>query len=146
MKKIIISFGILIMMCLVVGCGINCPSKPPKRAYFFNGGGYGMSYHVAAYRPASQLSHNPTACTKYEYISFHIYFDEYGTFNGDEIVWKNFQGGDIPFVENGEVQSNITITISKDKIVIKGFRNQIENGTYKIETSSPDSWGVPIDG
>ena len=141
MKKIV---SLLIGICfLFAGCGIVCGSKPPKRAYLFNDSGYGMPYHAAVYRPASELSHNPATCTKYEYYSFQLYFDHYGTLNGDEIIWKNFQGGEIPFVENGEVQSNITVTITKDKITISGFNDNTNNGEYPIEKLGPETWGVP---
>jgi hypothetical protein len=140
MKKIVL---VIVMILGIVGCGINCPSKPPKRAYVFNDGGYGMSYHVAVYVPASQLSHNLTACTKYEYDSFHMYVDHFGTLNGDEIIWKNFEGGEIPFAENGEVQSDITVKIFKDKIVLSGFKDNAENGVYKIETTPPDGSLIP---
>jgi len=143
MKKIIVSI-ILGISLLLVGCGALCGSKPPKRAYIFEEGAYGKVYHIGVYVPARLLSHNPTACSEYEYTSFHLYLDHLGEINGDEIIWKNFQGGDIPLEENGEIRSNIVVKILKDKVIFSGFNDNANNGEYTIEQSSPESWGVPL--
>ena len=142
MKKIVLT---TMMILGLIGCGVNCPSKPPRRAVFHENGDRGMMYHITIYIPYGQLSHSPQ-CTQYSYIPIHIYADSLGTLRGDEVIWDNGYGQDLPFQDNGDKKENIVLNISKEKIVIKGFRDNHQNGTYKVETSSPDSWGVPIDG
>ena len=144
MKKIIIGLSILAMMCLVVGCGVNCPSEPPKRAYFYKNGAYGMTYHLGIFPPYGELSHSG-GCTKYDYASSHLYMDKnHGEIRGDEIVWKNIFGEELPLEERGGVLSNISVTISNDSVTISGSPFESDNGVYKIETTPPNSWGVPI--
>ena len=143
MKKIMIGLGILIMMCLVVGCGVNCLSKPPKRAIMHNTGGMGMQYHFTIYIPGTGVQHSPS-CPTWTYGTIEIYSDNLGNQRGDEVLWNNIYG-EVGFSDYGENPHNIQLFLSKDKVLISGWADA-QNGTYKVETSSPDSWGVPIDG
>jgi len=136
MKKIIITC-LLGISFLLVGCGVGCESKPPKRAYFYEKGGYGMKYHIVVFRPASMLSHNPVACLEYEYYSSHLYVNSLGELNGNEIIWKNGQDTEMPFIDNGDIQSNITVTITKDSVTIRGFKEDAENGVYPVKKELP---------
>jgi len=106
-----------------------------------------MAYHVSYYFPLAILSHS-SLCTKYEYATTHMYMDHLGALTGDEIVWKNFEGGDIPFGERGESINNIRVSIDSNIVKVDGLVSvyQDENGIYKIETTSPDSWDTPIEG
>ncbi len=147
MKKIIIGLGILVMMCLMVGCGINCSSKPSKRAYIHNKGGLGMQYHFVLFEPSGKLSHS-AGCTEYEYIPLHVYVDNMHNVKGDEMVWRNPEGYEVPFAEFGENPEDIRLSINQNQINVSGLRDGYKNlnGAYKIEVSSPDSWGVSIGG
>lgn len=147
MKKIIILIASIFIAIGLVGC-LGCgDKKPPKRAYVHQGGGHGMAHHISYYFPLAILSHS-SPCTKYEYATIHMYMDHLGALTGDEIIWKNFEGQDVPFEERGESIDNIRVSIDSTKVMlsglVSGYKN--ENGTYKIETSSPDSWSTPIEG
>jgi len=146
MKFFLTIIGSIMIAMGLIGC-IGCDSKPPKRAYQHKNGGLGMQYHYVIFEPSGELSHSP-GCTKYEYIPLHIYVDDIGTVSGDSVVWKNPEGNEVPFEEQGENEKNIVLLITKDKIIVSGFLNGYKNlnGTYQIETSSPDSWGVSIGG
>jgi len=135
MKKISIILISLIMMIGLIGC-IGCDDKPSKRAYFHNNGGLGMQYHITIYEPYGQLSH-AVGCTKYEYIPLHIYTDNLGIMKGDAVVWKNPSGDDMPFSENGEDPSRITLNISKNSIIVHGFKSKNTNGKYKVKNTAP---------
>ena len=142
MKKIllliIIGFGI-------IGCGINCSGKPPKRAYFHQDKGYDMRYHISLYFSAPIGSHSVSVkCTEYEYVAIHIYVDDVGVVKGDSIIWKNGRGDEFPLEENGDQGENITVGITNDTVTVNGFQDNKINGTYKVETTSPDSWGEVI--
>jgi len=147
MKKILILMASIFVALGLIGC-LGCgDKKPSRRAYIHQGGGYGMQYHIAYYYPFASLSHG-SPCTKYEYVTTHMYMDHLGTLTGDEIVWKNFEGGDIPFGERGESIDNIRISIDSNIVKVDGLVSgyKDENGIYKIETTSPDSWDTPIEG
>jgi len=147
MKKIIILIASIFIAIGLVGC-LGCDDKKPsKKAYVHKGGGYGMAYHIAYYFPLAISSHS-SPCTKYEYATTHMYMDHLGALRGDEIVWKNFEGQDIPFEERGESIDNIRISIDSNIVKVDGLVSgyKDENGIYKIETTSPDSWDTPIEG
>ena len=140
MKKIllwtVICFGI-------VGCGMNCSGEPPKRAYNHQGGGYGMRYHYSIYIPSALSGHSPSVkCTKYEYAKIDIYTDDLGTITGDKVIWNNLYG-EVAFQDYGEDPKNITLHFSNEAVTISGW-SSANNGVYKIETTPPESWGVPI--
>ena len=144
--KWIVSF---LMVLGLVGCGpIGCKGKPPYRATLDENGRYGMRYHAVIYTISESGGLNPhnlsTSCKEYEYIPEHIYFDEFGTMNAEQVVWKNYMREDIPFSENGEIRSNVILNISTNAIGINGFKDNYLNQTYSIDTTSPESWGVPI--
>ena len=40
--------------------------------------------------------------------------DHLGTLRGDKIIWKNFEGHDVPFEENGE-------SIDSTKVILSGL-------------------------
>ncbi|RUM71190.1 MAG: hypothetical protein DSZ08_03385, partial [Sulfurovum sp.] len=90
MKKIVL---FIIMILGVVGCGTNCFSKPPNRAYFHQTGGYGMQYHISIYMPTALSPHSPTLkCSEYEYAKIDFYTDDLGQISGDRVIWKNLYG------------------------------------------------------
>lgn len=130
----VVSFGL-------IGCGVGCSNKPPKRAVMHENSGYGMTYHFSIYIPVSGLSHS-AKCSEYEYSKIDIYTDDLGTTTGDRVIWKSLYG-DLAFVDYGENPANITLSFSNEKVVISGW-SSINDGTYKIENTSPNSWGVPI--
>jgi len=146
MKFFLTITGSIMIAMGLIGC-IGCDSKPPKRAYQHKNAGLGMQYHYVIFEPSGELSHS-LGCTKYEYVPLHIYVDDIGNVSGDSIVWKNPEGNEVPFGEQKENEKNIILSITKDKIRVSGFLNGYKNlnGTYQIETSSPDSWGVSIGG
>ena len=139
MKKIITGLGVLVMMCLVVGCGINCSSKPPKIATIESNGGYGMQYHITIYVPTSFSSHNDI-CTKFGYDSVNLYLDKLGKLKGSDIVWKNFENYDFPFEENDVNIDDIRVIIESNNIKIYGIKGGLSemNGVYMIESSAPN--------
>ncbi len=139
MKKMLLYLAIGLGL---IGCGTECLNKPPKRAFVHANGGYNMIYHVSIYIPTSGISHNPTDCTGYEYAKIDIYTDDMGTVTGDKVIWKSLYG-DVGFKDYGVDPANITLVFSNKSVVIAGW-DRYHNGTYKIETTSPDSWGVPI--
>ena len=138
MKKIL--FFIMISLGFV-SCGVNCSGVPPKRAIMHESGGYDMTYYFSIYIPVSGLSHSPS-CPKYEYAKIDIYTDDLGMITGDKVIWKSLYG-DLAFEDYGEDPENITLQLSNEKVIISGW-SRINDGTYKVEISSPDSWGVPI--
>lgn len=147
MKKILILIGSILITIGLVGC-LGCgEKKPPKRAYMHQGGGYGMAYQISYYFPLAMLSHS-SPCKKYEYVTTHMYMDHLGTLSGDEIIWKNFEGQEIPFGERGESIDNIRVSIDSNTVKVDGLVSgyKDENGIYKIETTPPDSWDTPIEG
>jgi len=135
--------SLMIIGFYLAGCGVNCSGEPPKRAYSHQGGGYGMQYHISLYPPYASLSH-ALKCNEYEYLVIHIYTDDLGDIRGDRVIWKNNDGYDIPFDDNGDSKENITLMLSQKQIVVTGFKNNRDNGTYKVDDGPPDSWGVPI--
>jgi hypothetical protein len=138
--KYILSF---IMVLGLIGCGINCSGKPPKRAYIHQVGGYSMQYHYSIYIPSAKSGHSPSVkCSEYEYSKIDIYTDDLENVRGDAVIWKSLYG-DLAFEDYGENPANITLDFSTEKVIISGW-SSINDGTYKVETSSPDSWGIPI--
>jgi len=104
-----------------------------------------MMYHLGIFPPYGNLSHSSGVCTQYVYASSHLYMDKnHGTLRGDEIVWKNIFGEDLPIEERGGILSDIRVTISKDSVTISRSSLESDNGIYKIESTPPNSWGVLI--
>lgn len=139
MMKIIIT---MVTIFILGGCGI-CDDEPPKRAIIVEDNRYGMTYHIQVYVPFSGLSHG-LGCTKYEYVLINIYSDILGQLDGDEILWKNSDGNEWPFVENGDREENIKVFITKSSVTISGFTNNRVNGNYKVVTTDPNSWNISI--
>jgi len=95
--------------------------------------------------PAALSPHSPTLkCSEYVYSKIDFYTDDLGQINGDKVIWKNSYG-DVNFSDYGEDPAKIRLYFSKEKVAVSGW-NSYNDGTYKVETTSPDSWGVPIDG
>ena len=100
-----------------------------------------MQYHVAVYMleyPGGQPY----------YVKVNMYMDYLGTIRGNDILWKNYNGDDVALEEAGEDLNDVRVIIDEHTVEIKGFVQDGYadiNGKYRIETSSPDSWGVPID-
>jgi len=138
MRKLIV-IGLIILG--LTACGINCSGKPPKRAYIHSTGGMGMQYHVSIYIPGSGVQHSPR-CPSYDYAKIDIYTDSLGNLRGDEVIWNNSYG-EVGFTDYGIDPKNIQLLLSSDKVVVTHW-DDVHNGTYKVETSSPASWGVSI--
>ena len=136
MTKILI---ILVSLFMIIGLGgcIGCEKKPSKQAYFHSNGGLSMQYHITIYEPYGKLSHG-IGCTEYEYIPIHIYTDELGKMKGGEVIWRNPDGEEMPFLENGENPAQITLNISKSNISVYGFKSKNTNGMYKVGTIPPE--------
>ena len=138
-------FLIIWLSFLVVGCGMFCSSEPPRRAIIEGNGGYGMQYHFILYNPLGDAKHNTPElkCIKYRYATSHIYTDSLGSQNGSSIIWKSSQ--DFEMISQNVLDSAYFV-FGDETIQISGLKGSDEyyNGTWKIEKSSPDSWGVPI--
>lgn len=141
MKKILMVLSSLILIFGLIGCGSHKKKIIPNRATVDVNGGYGMQYHVAIYMleyPGGQPY----------YVRVNIYMDYLGTVKGNDILWKNYNGDDSALEEGGEDLSNVRVIINEDIVEVQGFVQEGYadiNGKYTIETSSPDSWGVPYD-
>jgi hypothetical protein len=146
MKKVI---AITVIILGLIGCSINCPSMPPKRAVMHQGGGMGMQYYFTLYLPMEGTSHSPTLkCPKQEYQVTHVYTDDLGTVQRENLIWKiRLYGNEYrPIPETDVAQSQTTLTFTKKDVIVQGLTGNFEiyNGTYKIETSSPESWGIAL--
>jgi hypothetical protein len=138
MKKILL---MIIVSLGLVSCGINCESKPPKRAIMHQLGGMGMQYHFSIYIPGSGIQHS-AKCPSYDYAKIDIYADNLGSLRGDEVIWNNSYG-EVNFTDYGENPHNIQLILSAKQVVISNWTSS-NNGTYEVEDTPPDSWGVPI--
>ena len=146
MKKIIL---MLVLLFGLVGCGVICPSKPPKRAVMHNAGGMGMRYHFVMYEPVGDAGHTPSLkCTKYEYGRSHIYVDDLGLVDGDSIIWVASYQGQTSEMIPVDIKKSAHFRFERKEISITGLSGGYEylNGIWRIETSSPSSWGIPITG
>jgi len=146
--KTIWTLLISIMMSIgLSGCTCN-DKKPPHRAFYNKTSNYGMQYHITLYEAFQDGGAHSIQCGDWHYIPTHIYTDRLGVIEGDEIIWKNLDGQEFPFEENGMSASEVHLNITKKSIEVQGFTyksgNDTMNGTYRVEVSSPDSWGVPI--
>ena len=142
MKKIVLT---TMMILGLVGCGpLGCDSEPPARATLDENGGYGMRYHFTIYDVTGDANPHAIRCTSYEYITSEIYTDDLGIVNGSQVIWKNKLGGSD--METEEKMKELTFTFSQQLLRVDGYKNEYTylNISYKVETSSPDSWGVPI--
>jgi hypothetical protein len=139
-------FILIIISVLLVGC--NCNQDTPMRVIKHNTGGKGMMYHYTLYTPQYGTSHTPSfKCPKAEYYVSDIYTDDLGTVNRNNFIWIHHSGSfEIPFDLNS--RKNIYVTFEQNGIIVKGMNGEFAdfNGKYKLETTSPDSWGVPIAG
>jgi len=144
MKRILFLLISLLMLMLLISCNCN-EKKPPARAFFNKTSAYGMQYHITLYEPASNGGTHTMKCQSWTYSPFHIYTDRLGTLTGEDVIFKNLDECPPPFEENGQNNSDIHLSITKHTINISGVNGGIFNGTYKVETSSPSSWGIEID-
>jgi len=144
MKRIAI---VLISLIIMLGF-TGCDKKPPKRAYYHQEGAYGMRYHISIYFATNASgSHSPSfKLPKYEYSTMHIYTDDLGSMKGDKIIMIDGINEPLPYAETGQQKEDINLILSKKQIVIRGFSHdqKFRNGTYRVETTSPDSWETPI--
>ena len=143
MKKTI---AIIVIILGLIGCSINCPDKPPRRAYMHSAGGMGMQYHFALYYPVQGTSHSPSSkCPQNTYTATHLYTDNLGVVPRSDLIWTMKWIGDeyreIPLTQ--EERKHIQFTFTQGAVVVQGVTGELVhlNGTYQIETSSPDSWG-----
>lgn len=146
MKKILTIVSVMLAMMILVSCCSD--KKPPHRAIYSQTSGHDMQYHIILYEPFSDGGAHSLKCGSWNYIPTHIYTDNLGELRGDEVIWKNLDGQDFPFEERGQASHDIYLNITLNTIEIKGFSyksgNDTMNSSYKVETSSPDSWGIPI--
>lgn len=145
MKKYLLLIAILLGL---TGC-INCPSKPPKRAILHKTGGMGMQYHFTLYFPVEGNSHSSTLkCPKQEYLVSYIYTDDLGAVKRDDLIWNIRLVADEyrPIPESEAIQKQTTLIFTKKDVTVQGLTGDFKpyNGTYKIETSSPESWGINL--
>jgi len=126
---------------------ISCcnDKKPPNRAIYSQTSGYGMQYHIILYQPSYGGGTHSFKCGSWSYSPFHVFTDRLGTLKGDEVIIKGMGMSEPPYVDHGQVLNDINLLITRDTVKITGVKGEVYNGVYKIETSSPDSWGVPID-
>ena len=117
--------------------------KPPHRAIYSKMSGYGMQYHIVLYQPSYGGGTHSFKCGSWSYSPFHVFTDRLGVLRGDEVIIKSLDMGLPPYY--GQDPSEISLVIGKDTIKISGVNGGVYNGTYKVETTSPDSWGVPIE-
>jgi len=117
---------------ILVGCGVNCKSEPPRKAEYIQGGGYGMIHHFKIYDIRGDAGHTPGRCTNYEYITTDLYVDDFGTLTADEVIWRDVRGTiELPV----EQKNNVRFYVSKDKIIMSGFITDYvgNNGTYLVK-------------
>jgi len=146
MKKIILLMSMLLGL---IGCGINCPEKPLKRAFMHQSGGMGMQYYFTLYLPMEGNSHSATfKCPKQEYQVTHVYTDDLGSVKRDNLIWKiRLYGNEYrPIPEMDVAQRQSTLIFTNKDVIVQGLTGDFEayNGTYKIEVTSPDSWGIDL--
>ena len=144
MKRIWTLFISIVMLIGLSGCFFD-EKPPPARAFFNKTSAYGMQYHIILYDPASNGGTHTMKHQSWTYSPFHIYTDRLGTLTGEDVIFKNLDECPPPFEENGQNNSDIHLSITKDTINISGVKGGIFNGTYKVETSPPSSWGIEID-
>jgi hypothetical protein len=99
--------------------------------------------------PSGNAEHTPNLkCIKYEYGKSHIYTDNLGSVNGDSVIWKSFYQGQNFNMVPTDVLDSAHFVFGDKSIQISGLKDVYEylNGTWKIEKTSPDSWGIPITG
>jgi len=145
MKKTILSIVVLLGL---VGC-INCPSLPHKRAIAHSTGKMGMQYSFTLYLPMEGNSHSPNLkCPKQEYQATYVYTDDLGSVKREDLIWNIRLFGDTfaSLPESKAIQQRTTLTFTKNTVTVQGITGDLKpyNGTYKIETSSPESWGIEI--
>ena len=145
MKKMITIISSLLMIVLLSACTCG-KKKPPHRAIYSQESGYGMQYHIILYQPSYGGATHSFRCGSWTYSEFHIYTDNLGAMKGDDVIWKNGGGhfDGLPFSKNGQQMHDINLVITKNNIQISGVKGNIFNGKYRVETSSPDSWGIRI--
>ena len=140
MKKIMLTMSIVMMILLSACCN---DKKPPHRAFYNKTSQYGMQYHITLYQPSYGGGTHSFKCGSWSYSPFHVFTARLGVLRGDEVIIKSLDMGLPPYY--GQDPSEISLVIGKDTIKISGVNGGVYNGTYKVETTSPDSWGVSIE-
>ena len=136
MKKIIL---MLVLLFGLISCGINCPSKLEARAYYYQGKSSMMTYHIGLFFPLSSSSHSPSLkCPRISYLKLDVYTDKLGNVNGDEVIFE-----DHGYRYN--LDQSVKFFFGKDEVRVNNISDPNVDGIYKVERSSPNSWGVPID-
>lgn len=139
----VVVIGIVIIIGLN-GCSCN-EEKPPRRAIFNKTSDYSMQYHIILYEPSYGGGTHSFKCGSWSYSPFHIFTDRLGTLREDEVIIKSIDMAEPPYVDDGQDLGDIGLLITRDTIKITGVKGGVYDGTYKVETTSPDSWGIPID-
>ena len=136
MKKIVLT---TMMILGLVGCGVNCPSKPEARAYYYQGKSSMMTYHIGLFFPLSSSSHSPSLkCPRISYLKLDVYTDKLGNVNGDEVIFE-----DHGYRYN--LDQSVKFFFAKNEVSVNHMLDPNVDGTYKTESTPPESWGVPID-
>jgi len=118
---------------ILVGCGVNCKSEPPRKSEYIQGGGYGMVHHFRLYDPQGDAGHTPSLkCTQYTYTKTDLYSDDLGNVTADEIVWIDLRGNN---AYPAEQKNQMKIYLSKNKVIISGHTGEYAylNGTYPVK-------------
>ncbi|RUM76858.1 MAG: hypothetical protein DSZ12_01150 [Sulfurovum sp.] len=143
MKRILFLLISLLMLMLLISCNCN-EKKPPARAFFNKTSAYGMQYHITLYQLSYGGGTHSFKCGSWSYSPFHVFTDRLGTLKGDEVIIKGMGMSEPPYVDYRQVLNDINLLITRDTVKITGVKGEVYNGVYKVETSSSDSWGVPI--
>jgi len=143
MKRILFLLISLLMLMLLQSC-CSSGNKPPRRAIYSQTSGYGMQYHIILYQPSYRGGTHIPTCGSWEYSPFHVFTDKLGKLKGNDVIIKSLDMAEPPYVDHGQNLNDISLMITKKTISISGVKGGVYNGTYTVETSSPDSWGVPI--
>ena len=131
-------------LCIIVSCTCN-EKEPLARAFYNKTSQYGMQYHITLYQPSYGGGTHSLKCGSWSYSPFHVFTDRLGALRGDEVIIKSIDMAEPPYVDYGQNLSEISLLIGKDTVTISGVKGGVYNGTYEVETTSLDSWGVPIE-
>jgi len=76
----------------------------------------------------------------------HFYTNSIETQYADEVIWRTYSDDEVPFEEGGEQLSQVLIVFDDKQIVLSGFVDMYRglNGSYQIETTSPESWEISV--
>jgi len=144
MKTLLMLTMSVVVLLTITSCTCN-EKKPLERAFYNETSKYGMQYHITLYQPSYGGGTHSFKCGSWSYSPFHVFTDRLGILRGDEVIIKSIDMVEPPYVDHGQNLGDISLIISRDMVKISGVNGGVYNGTYKVETTSPNSWGVPIE-